>query len=122
MASSQPPITQEQDAKEMDNLDPPLFRQSCTNCDFCEGLRDMDAVQEEKRPDAVGSAVSAAGEFWEQNLDIRTRSSYVYSALFKSLSFFDRYLAIFILLAMIAGVLIGVYKARIFVPKNPTWC
>jgi len=32
--------------------------------------------------------------------------------IFKSLSFFDRYLAIFILLAMITGVLIGVYAPK----------
>ncbi|CCO35190.1 Arsenite resistance protein ArsB [Rhizoctonia solani AG-1 IB] len=78
------------DAKEMNELDPPLFRQNCANCDFCDGLRDMDATADKKTP-AQDLPVSA-------------------TTLFKSLSFLDRYLAILILLAMITGVLIGVYK------------
>ncbi|KAH7337318.1 sodium bile acid symporter family-domain-containing protein [Rhizoctonia solani] len=75
----------------MTELDPPLFRPGCKNCDFCEGLRDMNESDEAKRAPVGDSAPSATG-------------------LFKSLSFLDRYLAVFILLAMIAGVLIGVYK------------
>ncbi|CAE6396166.1 unnamed protein product [Rhizoctonia solani] len=79
------------DVKEMNELGPPLFRPSCSNCNFCDGLREMDVVEEDQRAPVKDSALSAA-------------------ELFKSLSFLDRYLAIFILLAMIAGVLIGVYK------------
>ncbi|KDN35157.1 hypothetical protein RSAG8_11802, partial [Rhizoctonia solani AG-8 WAC10335] len=79
------------DAKEMQELDTPYLRPSCANCDFCDGLRDMDVAEEDKQVPVGDSAPSA-------------------TALFKSLSFLDRYLAIFILLAMIAGVLIGVYK------------
>ncbi|KAJ1299443.1 hypothetical protein OPQ81_002691 [Rhizoctonia solani] len=79
------------DAKEMAELEPPLFRASCTNCDFCDGLRDIDQSEEDKRGPVEDTALSA-------------------KTLFKSLSFLDRYLAVFILLSMIAGVLIGVYK------------
>ncbi|CAE6500574.1 unnamed protein product [Rhizoctonia solani] len=79
------------DAKEMQELDTPYLRPSCKNCDFCDGLRDMDVAEGDKQVPVGDSAPSA-------------------TALFKSLSFLDRYLAIFILLAMIAGVLIGVYK------------
>ncbi|KAF8598525.1 arsenical-resistance protein [Ceratobasidium sp. AG-I] len=80
-----------EDMKEMEDLGPPLFRPSCTNCDFCTGLRDMDGSGDEKDARVEDPPMTAA-------------------ALFKSLSFLDRYLAVFILLAMITGVLIGVYK------------
>ncbi|CAE6412589.1 unnamed protein product [Rhizoctonia solani] len=79
------------DVKEMNELGPPLFRPNCSDCNFCDGLREMDVAEEDERAPVKDSALSAA-------------------ELFKSLSFLDRYLAIFILLAMIAGVLIGVYK------------
>ncbi|KAF8752494.1 Sodium Bile acid symporter family [Rhizoctonia solani] len=83
------PRVADDNVKEMAELDPPLFRQSCANCDFCDGLRDMDTG--DKQMPTEDSRLSATG-------------------LFKSLSFLDRYLAVFILLAMITGVLIGVYK------------
>ncbi|KAG8742628.1 hypothetical protein FRC10_001177 [Ceratobasidium sp. 414] len=79
-------------AQEMEDMGPPLFRPSCTNCDFCSGLRDMDTTgEEDKRGEPAHITTSATG-------------------LFQSLSFLDRYLAVFILLAMVSGVLIGVYK------------
>ncbi|QRW19864.1 arsenite resistance protein ArsB [Rhizoctonia solani] len=83
------PRVADDNVKEMAELDPPLFRQSCANCEFCDGLRDMDTG--DKQMPTEDSRLSATG-------------------LFKSLSFLDRYLAVFILLAMITGVLIGVYK------------
>ncbi|KAG9093273.1 hypothetical protein FRC06_011586, partial [Ceratobasidium sp. 370] len=92
-ATHLPVLTKEgADVQEMEDMDPPLFRPSCANCDFCSGLRDMDTTGEEaKRGEPAHIATSATG-------------------LFRSLSFLDRYLAVFILLAMITGVLIGVYK------------
>ncbi|CAE6410851.1 unnamed protein product [Rhizoctonia solani] len=79
------------DVKEMNALGPPLFRPDCSNCNFCDGLREMDVVEKDERAPVKDSALSAA-------------------ELFKSPPFLDRYLAVFILLAMIAGVLIGVNK------------
>ncbi|KIM29306.1 hypothetical protein M408DRAFT_68088 [Serendipita vermifera MAFF 305830] len=69
----------------MEDMEHPLFRKDCRDCDFCTGLR------EENPPEAEKPVVSA-------------------TALIKSLSFLDRFLALWILLAMIIGVLIGVYQ------------
>ncbi|KAG8932453.1 hypothetical protein FRC01_013823 [Tulasnella sp. 417] len=71
----------------------PLFRPDCRNCTFCDGLRNFDGEDQNSGPSdekATTTPTSTAG-------------------LFKSLSFLDRYLAIFILLAMIAGILLGIY-------------
>ncbi|KAB5589539.1 Arsenite transporter [Ceratobasidium theobromae] len=89
----EPPLRRDGDKnmREMDDLDPPLFRPSCTDCTFCDGLRDMGTPAEVKHDGLMRAPVSA-------------------TTLFRSLSFLDRYLAMFILLAMITGVLIGVYK------------
>ncbi|QRV78183.1 arsenite resistance protein ArsB [Ceratobasidium sp. AG-Ba] len=94
MDTAQPsdPAKHGADVQELCEMDPPLFRQSCTNCDFCSGLRDMDPVDSDDMRDETAEMPLSAG------------------GLFKSLSFLDQYLAIFILLAMISGVLIGVYK------------
>ncbi|KAG8844718.1 hypothetical protein FRB91_002376, partial [Serendipita sp. 411] len=72
---------------EMEEFESPLFRQSCRNCDFCDGLREETDIQEK-----------------ESSPDLSAKS------LLNSLPFLDRYLAVFILLAMISGVLIGVYQ------------
>jgi hypothetical protein len=34
--------------EEMAELDSPLFRQSCRDCDFCDGLRDMPTSEKGK--------------------------------------------------------------------------
>ncbi|KAG8711549.1 hypothetical protein FRC09_020536, partial [Ceratobasidium sp. 395] len=80
------------DVQEMGEMESPLFRTSCTDCDFCSGLRDMGSNSLEAKREEGGETPLTAG------------------ALFQSLSFLDRYLAAFILLSMISGVLIGVYK------------
>ncbi|KAG9026723.1 hypothetical protein FRB95_008529 [Tulasnella sp. JGI-2019a] len=72
--------------------DSPLFRPACHDCTFCDGLRDFSDNEKEPVPFLP-----------EQEDQVQP------SALFRSLSFLDRYLAVFILLAMICGVLIGVY-------------
>ncbi|QRW07138.1 arsenite resistance protein ArsB [Ceratobasidium sp. AG-Ba] len=83
MDTAQPsdPAKHGADVQELCEMDPPLFRQSCTNCDFCSGLRDMDPVDSDDKRDEQPRCHSVRA-----------------------------YLAIFILLAMISGVLIGVYK------------
>lgn len=83
-----------------------LFEPSCKtkkDCDFCEGLGDMDGEKE----GGGAEQISFGGECWcvmEGVLGLRLGV-----ALFKSLSFIDRYLAIMVLLAMVVGVLLGVY-------------
>jgi hypothetical protein len=46
--------------EEMAELDAPLFRQSCRNCDFCDGLRDMP-TSEKGETTAESTEVSATG-------------------------------------------------------------
>lgn len=69
----------------------PLFRPDCRACTFCDGLRSFDE-EDDGSPTEKATATPAST-----------------TGLFKSLSFLDRYLAIFILLAMITGILLGIY-------------
>ncbi|KAG8774383.1 hypothetical protein FRC12_002022 [Ceratobasidium sp. 428] len=86
------PTKENADVQEMGEIESPFFRASCTDCNFCSGLRDMDSKSSEaKREEGEETSLTAG-------------------ALFQSLSFLDRYLAVFILLSMISGVLVGVYK------------
>ncbi|KIO30787.1 hypothetical protein M407DRAFT_145761 [Tulasnella calospora MUT 4182] len=71
----------------------PFFRPDCKNCTFCDGLKDFGPEQTEAHEEEKGPSTKA-------------------SELFNSLSFLDRYLAVFILLAMVCGILIGVYAER----------
>lgn len=81
-----------------------LFEPSCKtkkDCDFCEGLGDMDGEKEGGGAEQIS-----------------------FGALFKSLSFIDRYLAIMVLLAMVVGVLLGVYAedgVRKAFHESATW-
>ncbi|EJU03881.1 arsenical-resistance protein ACR3 [Dacryopinax primogenitus] len=68
------------------------MRPSCRNCDFCDGLASMD-------PD---TSLAAGTEEQEKGVDVKS--------LFKGLGFLDRYLALFVFLAMVLGVLLGVYR------------
>ncbi|KZO92864.1 arsenical-resistance protein ACR3 [Calocera viscosa TUFC12733] len=71
---------------------PYLMRPSCRQCDFCDGLGSMDPEP---------GLLPTSSEM-EDKVEIKS--------LFKSLGFLDRYLAVFILLAMVMGVLLGVYR------------
>ncbi|KZT56824.1 arsenical-resistance protein [Calocera cornea HHB12733] len=70
---------------------PYLMRPSCRQCDFCDGLASM-----EPEPGLLPTSQA------DGKVDMKS--------LFKSLGFLDRYLAVFILLAMVMGVLLGVYR------------
>jgi hypothetical protein len=104
----------------------PLFRPSCTDCDFCDGLRDVDR---QEKDDTVGALrLEEEGNhdgFEDAGMSPKTikgrrrnewknqvLTDFVVLELWRSLSFLDQYLALWILLAMIAGILIGVYLVR----------
>lgn len=104
----------------------PLFRPPCSDCAFCDGLRDM-ACQEKEAPlgalrleeeETHDSAVDAGNTHMtmkgrrrrlrrERRFEVLTKR--MVAELWRNLSFFDQYLALWILFAMITGVLIGVY-------------
>ena len=102
----------------------PLFRPSCTDCGFCEGLRDMGGQEKDDAPGAIrleeqddhddfqGSETrpkTMKGRRWNEQRNSEILTVFVVAELWQSLSFIDQYLALWILLAMIAGILIGVY-------------
>lgn len=61
MSNTQPAdsATRDENAKEMEDMGPPLFRPNCTNCDYCTGLREMDTAETEaKGGDPPMTAVS----------------------------------------------------------------
>ncbi|KAG8907784.1 hypothetical protein FRB99_002283 [Tulasnella sp. 403] len=74
----------------------PLFLPSCTDCEFCDGLRDFD----EKR------ALSPI------ELEPDKTQHITVTKLFKTLPFLDRWLPVLIVLAMVTGLLIGVYAEQ----------
>jgi len=71
---------------------PYIMRPSCRQCDFCDGLASMGAEP------GLTVGVDEASD----KVNVKT--------LFRSLGFLDRYLAAFIFLAMLMGVLLGVYR------------
>ena len=101
----------------------PLFRPSCTDCGFCEGLRDMGSPEKGDAPGAIrleeqddddgfqGSETRPKTMKGRRRMNRGTHvlTVFVVAELWQSLSFIDQYLALWILLAMIAGILIGVY-------------
>jgi arsenite transporter len=95
----------------------PMFMESCRNCEFCDGLaekpeRNGGQVDDKEksieptteRASFKGESSSCAGLYPISN---------TYLALFRSLPFLDRYLALFILGAMIMGILLGVYQVEL---------
>jgi hypothetical protein len=49
-----------ENTNEMEDLGPPLFRPSCTNCDFCTGLRDTDTLAPEEKPEELAQVPMTA--------------------------------------------------------------
>ena len=65
MSNTQPsePTPRDENVKELDDMGPPLFRPSCTNCDYCTGLRDMGPEDvEAKNAPQEGTPMTAVGE------------------------------------------------------------
>ncbi|KAG8934935.1 hypothetical protein FRC02_008917 [Tulasnella sp. 418] len=78
---------------ELDENETPLFRQSCHDCHFCDGLREFEGEK------GVPSEIQ----------DVQLTPGEMASGVYKSLAFLDRWLALLVLIAMILGVVIGVY-------------
>ncbi|PVG01340.1 arsenical-resistance protein ACR3 [Serendipita vermifera] len=74
--------------------DSPMFMDSCRNCKFCDGLNEKKSRKDDQT--ALGDE------------NVGAKSSF--KVLFQSLPFLDRYLAIFILAAMVLGILLGIYR------------
>lgn len=71
-----------------------MFMDSCRNCKFCDGLNEKKSRKDDQT--ALGDE------------NVGAKSSF--KVLFQSLPFLDRYLAIFILAAMVLGILLGIYR------------
>ncbi|TIB77627.1 arsenical-resistance protein [Wallemia mellicola] len=78
--------------------DCPLFEDDCLDCDFCDGLNNFD--EKANNTCATGGFICTS---------YQTIHNFCPSDPFKSLSIFDKLLGPLVLIAMILGVVIGVY-------------